>query len=80
METTARTLAKALSWQTSGLIVMTLIGYIFTGSISAGGGIAAVSATTGFAAYFLHERVWAGVGWGRRLGEAGARMLPGAGR
>lgn len=76
MESTARTLAKALSWQATGLVAMTGIGYLFTGSVSAGGSIAAVSAATGFAAYFVHERLWAAVRWGRRLGEIGASRAP----
>lgn len=75
MDSTARTLVKAFSWQAMGLITMTGIGYLFTGSISAGGGIAAVSAATGFAAYFVHERVWAAVRWGRRIGEMGAMRV-----
>ncbi len=40
MEKPIRTLAKAVSWQLLGMIVMVVIGYAFTGSVAAGGGIA----------------------------------------
>ncbi len=71
METTLRTAAKATTWQLSGLAVMTLIAYVLTGSIETGGSIAAVSTLCGFAAFFLHEKLWSCVHWGRRASNAG---------
>ena len=66
MDTKARMAAKATTWQISGLIVMTLIGLAFTGSLTAGGGIALVGCLTGFVNFFLHELLWSRVKWGRR--------------
>ena len=66
MDTARRTLAKAISWQTLGLAAMTLIGYLYTGSASQGGAIALTGMAAGFLTYFLHERAWARVRWGRR--------------
>ena len=43
METNIRTIAKALCWQGMGLIMMTLIGYLFTGSLSEGGALASIN-------------------------------------
>jgi uncharacterized membrane protein len=68
METNKRAIAKAFCWQAVGLIVMTLIGYIFTGSASEGGALALTSATIGLVSYFLHEKLWARVRWGRIMG------------
>ena len=65
METPRRTLAKAITWQTLGLFTMTVIGFIFTGSVSAGGSLAIASALTGVVCYMIHERVWTRVSWGR---------------
>ena len=65
METNKRTIAKAFCWQAVGLIVMTIIGYIFTGSAGEGGALALTSAVVGLVHYFLHERAWARVRWGR---------------
>lgn len=64
MERPIRTFAKAITWQIAGMIVMVAIGYAFTGSFAAGGGIALVSSATGFLSYFLHERIWSAVKWG----------------
>ncbi len=67
METTLRTIAKAVSWQALGLIVMTVITYAVTGSVAEGGLIATIGAITGMATYVLHEQAWAHVSWGRQI-------------
>ena len=70
METTARTIVKSVSWQLMGLITMSLIGYAFTRSFSAGGGIAVAGAVTGLVTFVIHEKIWDRVCWGRaQLGE-----------
>ncbi|MEM7190974.1 MAG: DUF2061 domain-containing protein [Pseudomonadota bacterium] len=65
MDSAARTIFKALTWQASGLICMTLIGYVTTGSFTAAGSIAIASTAIGFVAYFVHERLWSRISWGR---------------
>lgn len=65
MDSTLRLVTKAATWQVAGLITMTLIGFAFTGSIAAGGGIALAGAIAGFVSYFLHELLWSRVTWGR---------------
>ncbi|MCI4664219.1 MAG: DUF2061 domain-containing protein [Neomegalonema sp.] len=65
MDSRARTLAKAISWQLLGLATTTLIAWIATGSLAASFGTAAGAAAAGFVCYFLHERAWAAVRWGR---------------
>ncbi|MEL6265975.1 MAG: DUF2061 domain-containing protein [Pseudomonadota bacterium] len=66
METRSRTLAKAVTWQLSGLVAMTAIGYAVTGSVAAGGTVAVAGTAVGFVSYIVHERIWAAIGWGRR--------------
>ena len=65
MDTPSRTFAKAISWQALGLLVMTLVGWLLTGSAGTGGAMAAVSAIVGLTCYVLHERLWSRVRWGR---------------
>lgn len=65
MDTTTRLLTKAITWQISGFFVMMLIGFVFTGSVAASGGIAVAGSISGFLAYFLHEMLWARIAWGR---------------
>lgn len=65
METNTRIIVKSVSWQTMGLIVMSLIGYAFTRSFSAGGGIAISGAITGLVTFVVHDKAWSRVAWGR---------------
>ncbi|MHA3916565.1 DUF2061 domain-containing protein [Halovulum sp. GXIMD14793] len=64
METSKRTLCKAITWQVMGLVMMTVLGYLLTGSIQTGGSLAILGALVGFVTYVLHERVWSRIGWG----------------
>ena len=65
MDTGRRTWAKAFFWQLIGLLTSGGIGYLFTGSIAIGGTMAILNAAIGFAGYFLYERLWNKVNWGR---------------
>lgn len=65
METPRRTIAKAVSWQLLGLVSMTLIGYLFTGSVAAAGSLAMVTTLCGAVCYVFHERAWNRISWGR---------------
>ncbi|MFU1479398.1 DUF2061 domain-containing protein [Roseovarius sp. C7] len=68
METHRRTLVKAVVWQVLGLLTMALVGFYLTGSATLGSIIALVNTSIGFAVYFLYERVWARISWGRKHG------------
>jgi uncharacterized membrane protein len=65
MDSTIRLFTKAVTWQVAGFFSMMLIGFLFTGSFAAGGGIAFVGAVSGFAFYFVHEMAWSRISWGR---------------
>ncbi|MGI3168031.1 DUF2061 domain-containing protein [Pseudooceanicola sp. C21-150M6] len=65
METRERTLVKSVLWTVLGLVVMVVVGFVFTGSIATGGSMAVVNALLGFICYAGYERVWARIGWGR---------------
>ena len=70
MDSTIRLFTKAVTWQVAGFFSMMLIGFLFTGSIAASGGIAFVGAIAGFVCYFLHELVWARISWGKGVAPA----------
>ncbi|ORE89915.1 hypothetical protein ATO4_22860 [Aurantimonas sp. 22II-16-19i] len=57
-------MAKAASWQVFGIVTMSMLGFLFTGSLSSGGALAVLSSLLGFVSYLAHERVWASIGWG----------------
>ena len=65
MDTTLRTLVKAILWQLLGFAFMALTAWIFTGSMAEGGAIAVTATVLGFVSYFLYERLWSRVHWGR---------------
>jgi len=65
MDSKIRLFAKSITWQVAGFFTMMLIGFGFTGSVTASGGIAMAGSVAGFVSYFLHELVWAKVRWGR---------------
>ncbi|WP_417523199.1 DUF2061 domain-containing protein [Marinovum sp.] len=75
METRERTIVKGLIWIFMGLVVMSLVGLLFTGSMAVGGTMALVNSLIGFVNYVLYERFWAKVTWGRQndLNPSGAR-------
>ena len=49
-----------------GFKVMTVIGYVFTGSVGEGGALAVLTTAVSMVNYIIHERIWARVAWGRR--------------
>ena len=65
METRRRSITKAVIWNILGLISMSLIGLAATGSVALGGKLALINTGVGLACYFLYERVWSKISWGR---------------
>jgi uncharacterized membrane protein len=70
-ESHARSVAKAISWRTTGSIDTFLVSYVITGSPVFAGSIAVTEILTKILLYYLHERVWSLVAWGRQDGISG---------
>jgi uncharacterized membrane protein len=68
METPRRSLLKAVIWQVIGLLCMSLVGLVITGSVALGGAMALANTALGFCLYVAYERVWARIPWGRLNG------------
>ncbi|CUH53210.1 DUF2061 domain-containing protein [Shimia marina] len=66
METRRRSLVKAVIWNVIGIVSMTLVGVLATGSASLGGKMALINTVIGFGCYLIYERVWSNIHWGRR--------------
>lgn len=64
-EAHSRSLAKAISWRITGSIDTFVISFILTGHAVLAGSIAGTELLTKIVLYYLHERVWAVVPWGR---------------
>jgi uncharacterized membrane protein len=65
-ETHARSILKAVSWRTLGTLDTFAISWFMTGRLEIAGSIAGMEIITKVAWYYLHERIWAIVPWGRR--------------
>jgi uncharacterized membrane protein len=65
-ETHARSVLKAVSWRTLGTLDTFAISWFMTGRVEIAGSIAALEVATKIGWYYLHERVWAAIAWGRR--------------
>jgi uncharacterized membrane protein len=65
MERPRRTLVKAIIWNINGLAIMSLVGYLMTGSVGASGAMAAINTAIGLSMYVLYERIWSRISWGR---------------
>lgn len=66
-ETHSRSVLKALSWRALGTLDTFAISWFMTGRAGIAGSIAGMEIVTKVAWYYLHERFWAVVPWGRRL-------------
>ena len=65
-ETHTRSVLKAISWRTMGTLDTFAISWFMTGKVEIAGSIAGLEIITKIAWYYLHERIWAAVSWGRR--------------
>lgn len=60
-----RSIVKAMSWRLSGTLFTTVMAYVITGKITMAASIGAVELVTKAALYYLHERVWDRIRFGR---------------
>lgn len=67
MDTKSRTLTKALIWNVIGFAVMSLVGFLATGSFAVGGAMALVNTGVGLTMYIIYERIWDRISWGRHV-------------
>ena len=65
-DTPRRSLTKTISWRITGSSATFLISYLILGNIAVAGSIALVQITANTILYFVHERIWDRVKWGRK--------------
>lgn len=69
-ESHVRSFAKAVSWRATGSLDTFLIAARITGNLKLAGGVALSEVVTKTALYYLHERAWALIPWGRSSGHS----------
>jgi len=65
MDSSARSLAKAVSYRVLGSAATALIVFIFSGNRPLSAGVGAIDMVLKIALYFVHERLWNYIPYGR---------------
>ncbi len=62
----ARSLVKTLSWRITGSGATFLVTYLISENLGMSGTIAIIQLVLNTLLYYIHERIWNRVVWGRR--------------
>lgn len=65
MEKHVRSFAKAISWRIVATLTTMLLVFAFTGSLIISGGVGIAELVVKILVYYLHERIWNMVDFGR---------------
>ena len=66
MDTRFRSTVKTISWRLTGTLLTFLISWAILGDISTSSAIAFIQLTFNTVAYYVHERLWNIVPWGKQ--------------
>lgn len=61
-----RSIVKAVSWRMVGTIDTIVISWIITGKVTLALTIGSIELVTKMVLYFLHERIWNVIKWGKQ--------------
>lgn len=64
-ETLTRSLSKTISWRIIIVITDFILIYLLTGRVELAAGFAGIKFIIAAIIYFLHERVWNSINWGK---------------
>lgn len=65
----SRSVLKAVSWRVTGTLDTMLISYLVTGNLAVAASIGFLEVFTKMALYYVHERVWSKLQFGRKIKE-----------
>lgn len=66
MEKKLRSFIKSVSWRVLALLNGWMAIYFFTGNLSKSFWISFVANVSGFILYYIHERIWNKIVWGKQ--------------
>ena len=61
-----RSLAKTLTWRITGSGATFLISWLISGNLTIAGTIAVIQITANTVLYYIHERIWNKIPWGKK--------------
>jgi uncharacterized membrane protein len=67
METNKRSIIKTITWRLTGSGATFLIAYLMTGNFAVAGAIGIAQLVSNTILYYIHERIWNKVNWGREI-------------
>ena len=65
-----RSIAKSLTWRALATLTTFVIVYAYTDELALSLGVGAVEVVTKMSLYYLHERFWMRIRWGRSVSGA----------
>ena len=65
MENRKRSFTKAISWRILASITTVILVFLFTKNLTISLGIGAVELVVKMMLYYVHERAWNKIGWGK---------------
>lgn len=60
-----RSLAKSLTWRIIAILSTFVVGYVLSGSVAFAASLSFISNLINFVLYYVHERLWIRVNWGK---------------
>jgi uncharacterized membrane protein len=66
MDTRVRSLVKTVSWRLTGTLCTFLISLAILGDIATSSAIALIQLTFNTIVFYIHERIWNLIKWGKR--------------
>lgn len=66
IESASRSLVKTITWRIAGSSAVFAISWAFTGHAGMAGTIALSQLIISTTLYFIHERIWNQISWGRK--------------
>ena len=66
IESASRSFVKTITWRITGSSAVFAISWIFTDNVSMAGAIALAQLIISTSLYFIHERIWNRISWGRK--------------
>lgn len=65
IESNVRSIAKTITWRLTGSGATFLISYLLVSDFSVAGTIAVIQMISNTVLYYMHERIWNSVKWGK---------------
>jgi uncharacterized membrane protein len=67
IDSNARSIVKTMTWRLTGSGATFLISYLMIGNFSIAGTIALIQVTSNTILYYIHERIWNVINWGKKI-------------